>query len=135
MRASRLFVATFLVPVAALFAYVMALGWNQDGSFIDANGAAVGLILIVGSVFGVSKVAADEQWSERAGTSLALATAYFALTWVRYGDSSLSVDSQPHIVWFGLCIAAFMPAVVIIPTSKWVWSWMRGRHDSRSVAA
>lgn len=135
MRASRLFVATFLIPVSALFAYVMALGWNQDGSFIDANGAAIGLLLIVGSVFGVSKVAADEQWSERAGTSLALATAYFALTWVRYGDPSSSVDSQPHIVWFGLCIAAFMPAVVIIPASKWAWSWARDRYVSESLTA
>ena len=135
MRASRLLVATFLIPVFALFAYWMALGWNRDSSVIDANGGAIGLILIIGSVFAVSKIADDDKSTERAGTALALATAYFALTWVRYGDSSASLDPQPHIVWFGLCIAAFMPAVVIIPTSKWVWSWMRSRNMSGSLAA
>ena len=134
MRASRLLLAALLIPASAIFAYATAKGWNQDTSHIDANGGAIGLLVIVGSVFAVSKVASDEKWSERAGTSLALATAYFALTWVRYGDPDLSADAQPHIVWFGLCVAAFMPAVVIIPASKWAWSWARGRRVPSATA-
>lgn len=135
MRASRLLVAAFLIPVSSLFAYVMALQWNMDGSSIDANGSAIGLILLVGSVFGVSKVADDDKTTERAGTSLALASAYFLLTWVRFGDSATSMDSQPHLVWFGLCIAAFMPAVVLIPLSKWAWASYRERDISGAAAA
>ncbi|MGI9609175.1 MAG: hypothetical protein ACR2NL_02670, partial [Acidimicrobiia bacterium] len=71
--------------------------------------------------------AADEQWSERAGTALALASAYFLLTWVGYGDPSSSADEQPHLIWFGLCVAAFTPTVVIVPASKWAWDSYRRR--------
>ena len=101
---------------------------------IDSNGTGIGLLVILGSVFGVSKVAEDDKWSERAGTALALAAAYFALTWARYGDGSLSADAQPHIVRFGICVAAFMPAVEIIPLSKWTWASLRSRSFFGSPA-
>lgn len=130
MRASRLIVASLLIPVAAVFSYLVAINLNGDSSFIDSNGSAVGVLLVVLSVFGISRVADDDRWTDRAGTSLALAAAYFALTWVRYGDPSLSIDSQPHIVWFGLCVAAFTPAVVLIPASKWAWSVYRRRNQT-----
>ena len=135
MRASRLLVAAFLVPVSSLFAYVVAVGWNHDTSIIDSNGAAIGLLVTIGAVFGVSRVAEDDNWSERAGTALGLATAYFLLTWLRYGDATLSVDEQPQTVWYGMCIAAFMPTVVIIPASKWAWAWLRGQGASESLAS
>jgi len=127
MRASRLIVAALLIPVAALLAYFVALHFNFDDSYIDSNGSAIGVLLVVASTFGVAKVADDDRWSDRSGVALALGASYFLLTWVRYGDPSLSADSQPHMVWFGLCIAAFMPAVVIIPASKWAWSTYRAR--------
>lgn len=130
MRASRLIVAAMIIPVAAVFSYLVATFLNGDDSYIDSNGSAVGLILVVAAVFGVSRIAEDDRWTDRAGTALALAAAYFALTWVRYGDPSLSVDSQPHIVWFGLCVVAFTPAVVLIPASKWAWSTYRSRVAS-----
>lgn len=131
MRASRLIVAALLIPVAAVFSYLVALNLNADASYIDANGSAIGLMLVVGATFGVARLADDDRWTDRAGTSLALAAAYFALTWVRYGEPSLSVDSQPHIVWFGLCVVAFTPTVVLIPASKWAWSEYRNRVVSR----
>jgi len=127
MRASRLIVATLLIPVAALLSYFVALNFNFDSSHIDSNGSGVGLIVIIAATFGVSKIADDDRWTDRSGVALALASAYFLLTWVRYGDPALSPDSQPHIVWFGLCVAAFMPTVIIIPASKWAWSAYRTR--------
>lgn len=130
MRASRLIVAAMIIPVAAVFSYLVATYLNGDDSYIDSNGSAMGLILVVAAVFGVSRIAEDDRWTDRAGTALAMAAAYFALTWVRYGDPSLSVDSQPHIVWFGLCVVAFTPAVVLIPASKWAWSTYRSRAAS-----
>lgn len=119
-----------IIPVAAVFSYLVATYLNGDDSYIDSNGSAMGLILVVAAVFGVSRIAEDDRWTDRAGTALAMAAAYFALTWVRYGDPSLSVDSQPHIVWFGLCVVAFTPAVVLIPASKWAWSTYRSRAAS-----
>jgi hypothetical protein len=127
MRASRLIVATLLLPVAALLAYCVALVWNGDRTAIDSNGSALGLAAIVAGVFIISKIAQEERWPERAGTAIALSCAYFMLTWTVYGDSSLSPDSSPHLVWFGLCVAAFSPTVVIIPASKWAWTWHRSR--------
>jgi len=127
MRASRLIVATLLLPVAALLAYYVALQWNGDLTAIDSNGSALGLVAIVAGVFAVSKIAQDEQWPERAGMAIALSCAYFMLTWSVYGDTALSPDSSPHLVWFGLCVAAFSPTVVIIPASKWVWTSYRSR--------
>lgn len=127
MRASRLIVATLLLPVAALLAYFVALLWNGDHTTIDSNGSALGLVAIVAGVFVISKIAQDERWSERAGTAIALSCAYFMLTWTVYGDSSLSPDSSPHLVWFGLCVVAFSPTVVIIPASKWAWTSYRSR--------
>ncbi len=128
MRASRLIVAAMIIPVAAVFSYLVATYFNGDDSYIDSNGSAIGLILVVAAVFGVSRVAEDDRWTDRAGTALALAAAYFVLTWVRFGDPSLSVDSQPHIVWFGLCVVAFTPTVVLIPASKWAWTSYRSRN-------
>jgi hypothetical protein len=127
MRASRLIVATLLLPVAALLAYFVALLWNGDRTTIDSNGSALGLAAIVAGVFIISKIAQEERWPDRAGTAIALSCAYFMLTWTVYGDSSLSPDSSPHLVWFGLCVAAFSPTVVIIPASKWAWTWHRSR--------
>ncbi|MDW3178012.1 MAG: hypothetical protein R8J94_11535 [Acidimicrobiia bacterium] len=127
MRASRLIVATFLIPVAALFAYYVALLWDRDSGVIDSNGSAMGVLVILGSVLGVSRVAQDESWAGRAAMSIALACAYFMLTWSVYGDSVMSPDASPHLVWFGLCVAAFMPAVVIVPASSWAWESYRRR--------
>jgi hypothetical protein len=127
MRASRLIVASFLIPVASFLSYTLAVWWNGGNARIDTFGSILGVLLIVGAVFGVSRVADDEKWTERAGTSLALASSYFALTWVAYGDPALSNDDAPHLIWFGLCVAAFAPAVVIIPASKWAWAEYRER--------
>lgn len=127
MRASRLLVAALLIPVAAILANTVALYANLDDSYIDSNGSALGVMLVIAATFGISKIADDDRWTDRAGTALALATAYFLLTWVRFGEPSLSVDSQPHIVWFGFCVVAFTPAVVIIPASKWAWATYRTR--------
>ena len=127
MRASRLIVAAFLIPVAGVFSYTLAAAWNGDESMIDSNGSAIGLLVLVASIFGIARIASDSKISERAGTALALASAYFLLTWVRYGDPSLSADDQPHLVWFGLSVVAFMPSVVLIPASKWAWSVYRSR--------
>lgn len=130
MRASRLIVASVLLAPAALFAYYLALLWNGDSSRIDANGSALGVVIMLAAVLGVSRVAANDGWSERAGTAIALACAYFMLTWSVYGDAVLSPDDSPHLVWFGLCVAAFSPTVVIIPASKWAWSAYRARRIS-----
>ncbi len=127
MRASRLIVATFLIPIAALFAYYVALLWDRDSGVIDSNGSAMGVLVILGSVLGVSRVAQDESWAGRAAMSIALACAYFMLTWSVYGDSVMSPDASPHLVWFGLCVAAFMPAVVIVAASSWAWESYRRR--------
>lgn len=128
MRASRLIVATLLIPAAGLFAYFFALLWNRDGSSIDSNGSALGVLIVLAATFGISRIAHDDRWASRAGTSIALASAYFLLTWTIYGDTVASPDSSPHLVWFGLCVAAFMPAVVMIPLSTWVWHQVR-RQD------
>ncbi len=124
---TRLIVAALAIPVAGVVAYYIALYFNGDATTISSNGSAIGAILVVAATFGVSRLAHDVDWSTRAGTAIALATAYFLLTWVRFGDPELSPDAQPHIVWFGLCVVAFMPTVVIIPASKWAWSAYRAR--------
>lgn len=127
MRVSRLIVAGFLIPIAAILAFTIGLEWDGDGSIIDSNGSAIGVVLVVAAVFGISRIAADEQWSERAGTALVLGSAYFLLTWVGYGDPSSSADDSPHLIWYGVCVAAFMPTVVIVPASKWAWASYRRR--------
>lgn len=121
MRATRLIVATLLIPVAALFSYYVALLWNGDDSSIDNNGSALGVILILGSVIGISRIAQDAGWSYRAFTALGLACAYFVLTWSVYGNAVMSPDASPHMVWFGLSVVAFSPTVVIMPASSWAW--------------
>ncbi len=127
MRASRLIVATFLIPIAALFAYYLALLWDGQSTAIDSNGSALGVLVILASAFGVSRIAQDEGWAPRAAMSVALASAYFMLTWSVYGDSVISPDASPHLVWFGLCVAAFMPTAVILPASAWAWDAYRRR--------
>jgi len=124
---ARLAVATLLIPVAALFAYYAALYSNLDGDFIGALGSTIGVAILLSATLVVSRVAHEVEWTERAGTSVGLASAYFLLTWVRYGDPTLSPDDHPHAVWFGLCLVAFMPSVVLIPLSKWAWSAYRSR--------
>jgi len=128
MRACRLIVALILIPVISFFAYFLSLLWNNDSSAIDSNGSALGLLVMLAAVFGVSRIAQDVGWTSRAGTSIALASAYFILTWSVYGESVISPDASPHIVWFSLCLAAFMPAVVIMPASAWVWDLYRSRE-------
>ena len=127
MRATRLIVATLLIPVAALFAYYLALLWDGDRTTIDANGAALGVIAILSSVLGISRVAQDELWEQRAATSIALAAAYFMLTWSMYGETVMSPDASPHLVWFGLCVAAFTPVVTLLPASRWAWQHIGSR--------
>jgi hypothetical protein len=128
MRVSRLIVAAILVPIATLFAYSVALRWNGETSVIDSNGSAIGVLVIIGSVLGISRVASDNGWSERAGMAIALACAYFMLTWSVYGELAVSPDDAPHLVWFGMCVAAFAPAVVIVPASKMAWRAYRTRR-------
>lgn len=130
MRASRLIVATLMIPAAALFAYYIALFWDGDRTVIDSNGSALGVLLLLGSTLGISRTAHDDRWAPRAGTAIALASAYFMLTWSIYGESVTSPDSAPHLVWFGLCLTAFMPTVSMIPASTWLW----GRYRSRRTA-
>lgn len=131
MRASRLIVATLLIPAAGLFAYYFALLWNRDGSSIDSNGSALGVLIVLAATFGVSRVASDERWAPRAGTAIALASAYFLLTWSIYGDSVASPDASPHLVWYALCVTAFMPAVVMIPLSTWIWHHVRRQDPAK----
>lgn len=128
MRVSRLIVAALLIPVASLFAYFVALHWNGNVSVIDSNGSAIGVLAILGSILGISRVASDHEWSERAGIAIALACAYFMLTWSVFADLAVSPDDSPHLVWFGLCVAAFAPSVVIIPASKMAWQAYRTRR-------
>ncbi len=127
MRASRLIVALFLIPVASLFAYYLALLWDGESTAIDSNGSALGVLVILSAVLGVARIAQDDGWATRAAMSIALACAYFMLTWSVYGDSVISPDASPHFVWFGLCVAAFMPAVVLVPASAWAWEAYRRR--------
>lgn len=125
MRATRLIVATLLIPVAALFSYYVALLWNGDDASIDNNGSALGVLLVLGSALAIARVAQDDGWSHRAFTALGLACAYFVLTWSVYGNAVMSPDASPHMVWFGLSVVAFTPAVVIMPASSWAWQTYR----------
>lgn len=118
----------FLIPVAALFAYYLALLWDGEPTAMDSNGSALGVLVILGAVLGVARIAQDDGWASRAAMSIALACAYFMMTWSVYGDAVLSPDASPHLVWFGLCVAAFMPSVVIVPASAWAWSVYRSRE-------
>jgi hypothetical protein len=128
MRVSRLIVAAILMPIASLCAYFIALHWNGDRGVIDSNGSAIGVLVILGSVLGISRVASDQGWNERAGIAITLACAYFMLTWSVFADLAVSPDDSPHLVWFGLCVAAFTPTVVIIPASKMAWHAYRSRR-------
>ena len=127
MRLLRLVFAALLIPLFSTFAYVIALGWNQDLSVIDNNGGGMGLLLLISFVFVVARVADDEDWVHRGFTAIALAVAYFALTWRLRGGTVPSPDPQPHIVWLGLCLAAFSPVVVIMAASTQMWTYWRER--------
>lgn len=112
---------TWLVYLAARYA-------NGDPGYIDGNGSGIGVILMMASVFLVSRVASPEGWTDRAGVSLALSAAYFFVTWVLFGDTRSSIDDAPHLVWYGACVAAFSPAVVLTVASKWAWESFRERR-------
>lgn len=121
MRVLRLLVSGLLVPVAAVSAYNVALQWDGNRSAIDSNGAAIGVMTILASVLVVSRVAQDDGWEQRAAMAIVLACAYFMLSWSMYGDPGSSPDASPHLVWFGLCVAAFMPVVALVPASQMAW--------------
>jgi len=121
MRLTRLLVATAILPVSALIAYQIAIRFNGDARVIDTAGNVVAIVVLVGLIAGASRVASDIAWTDRVGVALALGIAYFTLTWVLYGDPGRSIDDAPHLVWLGTSIAAFSPAVVIMPASRWAW--------------
>lgn len=126
-RAARLLAAALLIPIFAVVAYFVALYSNLNPDSIGAFGSTLGVAVLLSGTLVVSRVAHDEGWSERAGTAIGLALAYFLITWVLFGDPSVSPDDRPHVVWFGVCVVAFMPAVVLMPLSKWAWSSFRNR--------
>lgn len=128
-RVARLIVASGFIPLAVWLGYVVARRVDGDPDVINLTGVIVGLIIVIASVFAASRIAADEQWSERAAVSLGLSAAFFLLTWVEFGDPSLSEDAAPHVVWYAACVAAFAPAVVVIPASRWAWSTLRASRQ------
>ncbi len=129
-RLLRLLLAFGLIPVFAWLGYFVARGIDGNPEIIDNNGSGVGLLIIVAGVFAASRVASDEEWTERAGVSLALSAAFFLLTWVKYGDQSTSVDASPHVVWYGVSVLIFTPAVVLSAASQWLWERIRVRQET-----
>ena len=129
----RLVLASALIPLLAWVVYTIARYTDGNPEIIDQNGSALGVLLIIASVFGVARIASEDGWSERAGVSLALSAAYFLLTWVRYGDPTVSVDDAPHLVWYGACVAGFTPSVVVTVVLDWAWSSLRARRTDFSV--
>lgn len=129
-RILRLLVAVGLIPVFAWVSYFVARGIDGNPEVIDNNGSGLGAIILVTGVFAVSRVASDDEWTERAGVSLALSAAFFLLTWVRYGDNSASVDSSPHVVWYGVSVLIYTPAVVLSAASRWAWDSIRVRRET-----
>ncbi len=127
MRLMRLVLAALLIPLFSTFAYLIAVGWNLDTAVIDNNGGGVGILLMVIFVFVVARVADTEDWVHRGFASIALATAYFALTWRLRGGVVPSPDPQPYIVWLGLCLAAFSPVSIIMSASTQMWAYWRDR--------
>lgn len=122
MRLIRLAVATTLLPAAAFIAFQVAIRFNGDSSVIDTAGNVVAIAVLIVLLLGISRLAADGPWVDRAGTAVGLAVAYFTLTWVLYGDPGRSIDEAPHLVWLGTSIVAFSPAVVIMPAVRWAWN-------------
>lgn len=133
-RIARLVVAAGLIPALAWVAYTAARAVDGDPTKIDQNGSALGVTIMMASVFAISRVASPERWTDRAGVSLGLSATYFFITWQLFGDPSAGVDDAPHLVWFGACVAAFSPAVVLIVASKWVWESIRERRASFASA-
>ncbi len=123
----RLVLAALLIPLFSAFTYAIALGWNRDMTVIDNNGGGIGILLMITFVFVVARVADADDWVHRGFASVALAVAYFALTWRLRGGVVPSPDPQPHIVWFGLCLAAFSPVSVIMSASTQMWTYWRER--------
>ena len=130
MRWIRLMAAAALIPVAALGAFQLAIRFNGDPTVIDTVGNTFAIAVFVVALAGISRLAATEQWWERLGVAIALGVTYFTLTWVLYGDPGRSVDDAPHLVWLGTSIAAFSPAVVIMPASKWAWANYTARKEA-----
>ncbi len=122
---ARLVLAAGLIPVMAWVSYFVARYLNGDPASIDGNGSALGVTIVMLTVFLVSRVASPDRWTERAGISLGLSAAYFFITWLAFGDASSSVDDAPHLIWYGACVAAFTPAVVLIVASQWAWEAFR----------
>lgn len=129
-RLLRLLVAVGFIPVFAWVGYFVARWIDGNPDVIDNNGSGLGLIILVAGVFAVSRVASDDQWTERAGMSLGLSAAFFLLTWVKYGDATASVDASPHIVWYGVSVLIFTPAVVLSEASRWAWDSIRVRQET-----
>jgi len=133
MRLFRLLAAAACLPVAAVLAFQIALRFNGDTGVIDTVGNSFGLVLLVAMLAGISRIAADYDWMGRLGTSLGLAIAYFAMTWTLYGDPGRSIDEAPHLVWLGVSIAAFSPAVVLMPIARWLWEAFLDSRQPASV--
>ena len=122
MRLFRLATATLLLPAAAFAAFQVAIRFNGDTRIIDTTGNVVAIAVLVFLLLGVSRLAADGLWLDRVGTTLGLGTAYFALTWILYGDPGRSIDEAPQLVWFATSIVAFSPAIVVMPAVRWAWT-------------
>ncbi len=135
MRLIRLAFATLLLPVAAVGAFQVAIHYDGDSSVIDTTGNVVAIVLFIVLLLGVSCLASEGPWIERAGTALGLAAAYFVLTWIIYGDPGRSIDEAPHLVWLGVSIVAFSPAVVIMPAVRWGWdSFFEARAEAQAAS-
>ena len=128
-RLLRLIVAAALIPAGGLAAYGVASYLDGDSTRIDNNGSALGVLLIVASVFGVARVASPEKWSERSAVSLVLSASFFILTWVEYGDPYAGVDDSPHLIWYGVSVLVFTPAVVLMTASRWFWDSVQDRRE------
>lgn len=129
----RLIAALLLIPPLTLLAYEVALTWNLDRTTIDVNGGGLGVFSMVAFVFLISWVADDHEWFWRGGTMILVATLYFVITWRQWGSETGSPDARPDVVWFGACVAAFSPGVVIMAAFPRVRSWWRSRIDGRRV--
>ena len=128
-RLIRLLVATSVIPLAAWAAYMLARYIDGEPDRIDNNGSGLGALIVVGSVFAASRIASDQEWSERAAISLGLSAAFFLLSWVQFGDPSSSVDAAPHVIWYAASVVVFAPVVVILAVAHWVWSIIQLRRD------
>ena len=129
MASIRLLIAAALVPILSVVAYQLALNFDGNPEAIDANGSGVGALCMVAFVFAIAWVADKRDWVWRGGTSLGLAAAFFAITWRLWGGVVPSPDAQPDVVRFGLCVAAFSPAVIVMTGSTRLREWWQQRNQ------